>query len=165
MISSVEGWTRPGAIVDVYWIGSVTGDEVIKPIVERAEIISFGGTPKGKDGNSDMSRENPSTATLLVTKDDAKRILLMQGSGRISLTLRNEEDDGADPLRQQYTKRVFLGQSQTNERCGDAKRAGLMYIQKTDGTRESMILNENGDGFIPFSRICPEEKEEIQPEE
>lgn len=164
MISSVEGWTRPGAIVDVHWIGTVAGDEVIKPIVERAEIISFGGTPKGKDGNGDLSRENPSTATLLVTKEDAKRILLMQGSGRISLSLRNEDDDDTDPLREQYTKKVFIGQNQTNEKCGDAKRIGLMYIEKLDGTREAMILNETGEGFVPFSKICPDEKEKPRTE-
>jgi hypothetical protein len=88
----------------------------------------------------------------------------MQGSGRISLTLRNVEDNGAEPLRQPYSKRGFLGQSQTNEKCGDARRAGLMYIQKADGTREAMVLNENGDGFIPFSTICPEKNEKARPE-
>jgi Flp pilus assembly protein CpaB len=29
VISSVEGWTRPGAVVDVHWIGPVAGDEII----------------------------------------------------------------------------------------------------------------------------------------
>lgn len=96
-ISSVEGWARPGALVDVVWASKVNGQAAVTVIVERAKILSAeritenqnqaqegGGDPKNMGGPV------PSTVTLLVTSDDANKIQLATTAGTLSLNLRGE---------------------------------------------------------------------------
>ena len=91
-ISAIEGWAKPGSIVDVQWIYKSQGKEVLKTIVEKATILS---AEKSVD-NTQPGIIIPSTITLLVTADDAKKIILAASNGQLSLTLRNPEDDTVD---------------------------------------------------------------------
>lgn len=93
--SSVEGWARPGARVDVVWATTLNGKPAIAVIVENAKILSTerqtDADIKGKEGQGHVL---PSTVTLLVPASDAAKIQLASTSGSLSLSLRGDSDPG-----------------------------------------------------------------------
>ena len=99
-ISSVEGWARPGALVDVVWASKVNGQAAVTVIVEGAKILSAERITENQNQggpNGDVKNPNgavPSTVTLLVTSDDANKIQLATTAGSLSLNLRGESGGG-----------------------------------------------------------------------
>ena len=88
--SSVEGWARAGAHVDVIWASVIRGRQAVTAIVQNAKILS---AERQMDGNVNGAPV-PSTVTLLVTEHDAERIQLAQTSGSLNLSLRGDNDPG-----------------------------------------------------------------------
>lgn len=89
--TSVEGFVRAGAVVDVEWASQINGAPGIVTIVESAKVLSaerntHQGTPAGVP--------IPSTVSLLVTAKDAKKIQLASTTGKLSLSLRGDDDMG-----------------------------------------------------------------------
>ncbi|GEM_PF-4679050 len=84
--SSVAGWVRTGARVDVVWSSVVDGKTSVSTIVENAEVLST---------NANDSK-SPGFITLMVPRKDAQRIQLAKNSGTLSLNLR-----GADTSTEQ----------------------------------------------------------------
>ncbi len=96
--SSVEGWARPGARVDVVWASKIRGQEAVTVIVQNARILSAQRqtdtslSPVAGSNNKDVGV--PSTVTLLVTAKDAAKIQLASTTGSLSLSLRGDNDAG-----------------------------------------------------------------------
>lgn len=90
--TSVEGWAKPESIVDILWITRRSGKETIETIVERAEVLSAERTVE----NSQPGALVPSTVTLLVKAEDAKKVTLATTNGSLTLVLRNPEDQIPD---------------------------------------------------------------------
>ncbi len=88
-LTSVGGFARPGARVDVNWSTKINGEPAIVPIVENAEVLSADSQTTNQPGTTGIV---PNTVTLLVTADDAKRIQLAAASGALSLSLRGDSD-------------------------------------------------------------------------
>lgn len=86
--TSVEGYTRPGARVDVSWGSKINGSASVSTIVQNAKVLSAqGGTADGNEKGG-----VPGTITLLVTERDAAKIQLASTSGTLSLSLRGDTD-------------------------------------------------------------------------
>jgi len=105
--SSVEGWARSGANVDVVWASTIRGKQAVTVIVQNARILSAERqvTPDTQPGVP-----VPSTVTLLVTSDDAARIQLATTTGSLSLSLRGDDDQGKGANGSSITVDDLLGQ-------------------------------------------------------
>jgi pilus assembly protein CpaB len=158
--SSVEGWARPGAKVDVTWIGTKQGESVAKTIVEAAEILSYQGQTK-VDGNGAEQINSPSTVTLLVTKDDSLKIQLAQSTGRLSLTLRRDKDIETGTLENVINIDDVINTKDDKGQCREARKRGIMKIAKANGSFEEMVLNDLGE-LVPLSKYCS--PKEVAPE-
>lgn len=93
--TSVEGWARGGAKVDVVLSSSINGKPSLTVIVQNARVLSAGRQTSGDPGGQDQGA--PSTVTLLVTAEEAARISLASSSGQLSLSLRGDEDEANYP--------------------------------------------------------------------
>lgn len=87
--SSVEGFARPGARVDVQWVSSMRGGSGVTTIVQNAKVLS---AERQINPNAPPGAPVPSTVTLLVTSEDASRITLATATGRLTLVLRGDTD-------------------------------------------------------------------------
>ena len=90
--TSVEGFTRPGARVDVHWAHSLNGRPALSTIVENAEVLSAERMTQESAKLAENGMPIPSTITLLVNSRDAQKIQLASTSGKMSLSLRSDED-------------------------------------------------------------------------
>ncbi len=88
--SSVEGWARAGAHVDLHWITQMGGELSAKLLVENVKILS---AERQVDPNSDPAAPIPTTVTLMATGADAQKISLAANSGQIVMHLRGFEDE------------------------------------------------------------------------
>jgi pilus assembly protein CpaB len=102
-ISGVSGFIQPGTRVDVLFTRMFSnGDAATTTILQNVKVIAYGRQldPAAKVDPRDTSR--PTVATLLVSQEQAQRLVLAQQRGRIQLVLRNGMDDGvsdwSDPV-------------------------------------------------------------------
>lgn len=102
-ISGVSGFIQPGTRVDVLFTRTFSnGDAATTTILQNVKVIAYGRQldPAAKLEPRDAAR--PTVATLLVTQDQAQKLVLAQQRGRIQLVLRNGLDDEvnevADPV-------------------------------------------------------------------
>jgi pilus assembly protein CpaB len=101
-ISGVSGFIQPGTRVDVLFTRTFSnGDAATTTILQNVKIIAYGRQldPAAK---VDARDTRPTVATLLVTQDQAQKLVLAEQRGRIQLVLRNGLDDEvnevADPV-------------------------------------------------------------------
>ena len=93
-ISGVSGFIQPGTRVDVLFTRVFSsGDAATTTIMQNVKVIAYGRQldPGAKVDPRDTSR--PTVATLLVTQEQAEKLVLAGQRGRIQLALRNSLDD------------------------------------------------------------------------
>jgi pilus assembly protein CpaB len=102
-ISGVSGFIQPGTRVDVLFTRVFSnGDAATATILQNVRVLAYGRQldPAAAVDPRDTSR--PTVATLLVTQEQAEKLVLAEQRGRIQLVLRNglddEVTDGADPV-------------------------------------------------------------------
>src|SRR5438067_3383299 len=102
-ISGVSGFIQPGTRVDVLFTRVFSnGDAATTTILQNVKIIAYGRQlePAAKVDPRDTSR--PTVATLLVSQEQAQKLVLAEQRGRIRLVLRNaldgEINDLSDPV-------------------------------------------------------------------
>jgi len=137
--SSVEGWARPGAKVDVVWASKIRGQPGVTVIVQNARILS---AERQIDTKSQPGMPVPSTVTLLVSAADASRIQLAATTGALSLNLRGDNDGGKGTSGSSLTVGDLLGPG------GDGTVAqqpveGTLRMRGTDGKLQAFVL-KNG---------------------
>jgi pilus assembly protein CpaB len=96
-ISGVSGFIQPGTRVDVLFTRVFSnGDAATTTILQHVKVIAYGRQldPSAKLDPRDTSR--PTVATLLVTQQEAQKLVLAEQRGRIQLVLRNGLDDQVD---------------------------------------------------------------------
>jgi len=93
-IAAVEGFARPGTLVDVYY--RATADEVTPEVtmtlLERVEVLAVGTT--AVPGQSVSISNNKGSVTLSVTPEQAKALRVVEGHGSLTLALRHPDDLG-----------------------------------------------------------------------
>jgi pilus assembly protein CpaB len=102
-ISGVSGFIQPGTRVDVLFTRVFSnGDAATTTILQNVKVIAYGRQldPSAKPDPRDTARVT--VATVLVTQDQAQKLVLAGQRGRIQLVLRNGLDDRveefADPV-------------------------------------------------------------------
>ncbi|HLH29823.1 MAG TPA: Flp pilus assembly protein CpaB [Terriglobia bacterium] len=100
-ISGVSGFIQPGTRVDVLFTRIFSnGDAATATILQNVKVLAYG---RQLDPNAKVDpAARPTVATLLVTQEQAERLVLAEQRGRIQLVLRNALDDeitdSADPV-------------------------------------------------------------------
>jgi Flp pilus assembly protein CpaB len=102
LTSSVEGWAKPGAMVDVIWTTDFTGEKLTTVIAQNVKVISSNQQLQGgqKPEEKDKKQEGnaiPNTVTLLINTRDSMRIRLAALNGKLALSLRGQESADAIP--------------------------------------------------------------------
>lgn len=92
--TSVEGFVRPGAKVDVVWASRIRGRPGVTTIVENAKVLSAERQTQEQVEAAKKGAPVPSTVTLLVAIQDAQKIQLASTTGTLSLSLRGDTDGG-----------------------------------------------------------------------
>ncbi len=92
--TSVEGFVRPGAKVDVVWASRIRGQPGVTTIVENAKVLSAERQTQQEIDAAKKGVPVPSTVTLLVGIADAQKIQLASTTGTLSLSLRGDSDGG-----------------------------------------------------------------------
>lgn len=82
--SGVAGFLRPGDRVDVYWSGSVNGQDVTKLIDEAVRLIAI-----NQSADADRTEETmiARTVTVEATPQQVAALALAQSTGRLTLSL------------------------------------------------------------------------------
>ncbi len=97
--TSVEGWARTGAKVDVLLAANVNSKPAITVIIQNAKVLSA-----GRSTSSDASGPPASTVTIMVTTEEAAKLQLASSSGILSLALRGDDD----PVESADSRTVLL---------------------------------------------------------
>ena len=107
--TSVEGWARSGAKVDVMLSPTRAQKPTLTVIVQNARVLSASRSTSGDPGASPTDPKAQTTVTLMVTGDDAAKIQLAAKSGTLSLALRGDEDTVESPQNTTLTIDSVLG--------------------------------------------------------
>ncbi|MCH7687171.1 MAG: Flp pilus assembly protein CpaB [Planctomycetes bacterium] len=96
-IGAVEGFARPGTLVDVYFRADADEDnpEVTMTLLERVEVLAVGTTAVPGQSvtlGDDSSRKG--SVTLSVIPEQAKALRVVEGHGSLTLALRHPDDRG-----------------------------------------------------------------------
>lgn len=153
--SNVEGWARPGTQVDVAWVGKQDGEPVAKVVVEGASVVSFNQATAGNDGTN---HEPQRVMSLLVTKDDALKLHLAHGSGRLVATLGTGIDHDTTAEKPSIGMGDVIKSSEDKGKCREARKRGIIDQIGNDGKVEKMVLDDKGN-LVPLSKFCPSEGE------
>jgi pilus assembly protein CpaB len=105
--TSVEGWVRTGAKVDIVLSSTSGGKPAVTVIVQNAKVLSAAG--KASDNDSGQDSGVAGVVTVMVTVDEAQRIQLAAESGAVSLALRGDEDAVESPVNTTLTLDSILG--------------------------------------------------------
>jgi len=138
--SSVEGWARPGARVDVIWASRIKGQPAVTEIVQNAEVLS---AERQTDMEGKAGGVVPSTVTLLVTAKDAAKIQLAQTTGSLSLNLRGDNDGGKGSPGGSITLADLTGNTE-----GEAPRPNSQGTVKMRGKNGKLEEWEFRDGKL-----------------
>jgi pilus assembly protein CpaB len=138
--SSVEGWARPGARVDVVWATTIRGDPAVTTIVQNAKVLS---AERQTDSNQPVAKDGqqvgtPNTVTLLVTSQDAAKIQLASTSGSLSLSLRGDADSKLSDSVNSITIKDLLEKGKKEE----IKKDGTVRVKRADGKYEEYYLKD-----------------------
>ena len=132
--TSVEGFTRPGAKVDVVWASSIKGQPGVTVIVQNAKVLA---AERQTQTDNQNAAPVPNTVTLLVSAADAAKIQLASTTGSLSLQLRGDLDTGAGGRFESITVSDLLGGSSTvsgeDKIVGTVTIGGVKYHVKPGG--------------------------------
>jgi pilus assembly protein CpaB len=143
-ISGIEGHALPGTRVDVVLTYYSQGQLTSKMIVQNARIISAGGdTTAATDPSRNAvvgSRRNARTISLDVGVKDALVIQTSRQLGRLSLLMRNSEDNAGAPIDSLYQGDIDDNPEHRNSdrskpecKIGRMKAGGKEYLVDCDG--------------------------------
>jgi pilus assembly protein CpaB len=108
-VISVAGYVLPGTRVDVVATQSPTdqrGDMMSKVVLANVQVLTAG--TRLEQDQKDGKPVQVTVVTLLVTPEQAERLALASGEGKIQLALRNPLDDGA-PVTPGIRPAVLMG--------------------------------------------------------
>lgn len=137
--SSVEGFVRAGARVDVVWASKIRGQPGVTVIVQNARVLS---AERQTDNKIQPGMPVPSTVTLLVTATDAQKIQLAMTTGSLSLNLRGDTDTGKGIGAGSITITDLLGgqAGAPAEARPDATINGTIKMRGPDGKLQTYVL-------------------------
>ena len=124
-IGAVEGFARPGTLVDVYFRADADEEipEITMTLLERVEVLAVGTTAvPGQTVTLGNGSSQTGSVTLSVTPEQAKALRVVEGHGSLTLALRHPDDLGGS------VKTVLSG---ADEKMTLARLVGLKPVQRT----------------------------------
>lgn len=147
--SSVEGWARPGARVDVVWATVIRGEQTVSTIVFNAKVLSAERQTEGGAGSQNQNQATPATVTLLVGVDDATKIQLASTAGSLSLSLRGDRDASMPSNTNPITFRELLNQG-SDTQAPTTPSEGVVRVRRRDGGFDELELR--GGRLVPANK-------------
>jgi pilus assembly protein CpaB len=96
-ISGVSGFIQPGTRVDVLFTRIFSnGDAATTTILQNVKVLAYGKQLDPATRLDPRDTSKPTVATLLVTQEQAEKLVLAMQRGRIQLVLRNPLDEDVD---------------------------------------------------------------------
>jgi len=141
--SSVEGWASSGSLVDVLLIE----DSKTVVIAEKVKILSVERSVEPVE--AEKSPEIPSTATLLVTQNQALAITTAIPRGRVAFALRSFKDE-ASWIDKSFTADRLNGSNTFTGKQSDIK--GYVSVDGEKGSRKFALA----DGKWIKTEVVPE---------
>jgi pilus assembly protein CpaB len=93
-ISGVSGFIQPGTRVDVLFTRQFSnGDAATTTILQNVKVLAYGKQLEAPARIDPRDTSKPTVATLLVTQDQAEKLVLAMQRGKIQLVLRNALDE------------------------------------------------------------------------
>ena len=93
-ISGVSGFIQPGTRVDVLFTRQFSnGDAATTTILQNVKVLAYGKQLEAPARIDPRDTTKPTVATLLVTQDQAAKLVLAMQRGKIQLVLRNVLDE------------------------------------------------------------------------
>lgn len=105
-VIGVAGFVVPGTHVDVYVTLKEATDTATRVVVSNAQVLTA-GTRYDQDKSKNGDPIPTAVVTLLLTPDDAARVVLASTEGQIMLTLRNPLDVAPTATAAMRTARLF----------------------------------------------------------
>ena len=141
--SMVEGWARPGSIVDIILTQKErnTGQILSKIIAENVKVLSSGASTNPNEILAPRYGEM-ATVTLLVTQDEALRIRTAKNMGKITFNLRGI-GDALPASAKELSESKLLGNEKTKL---PSTRKTLGYAKGPDGRLYE--LDSSGSWYI-----------------
>ncbi len=100
-VSGVSGFIQPGSRVDVLFTRVFqNGDAATTTILQNVKVIAFGRKVDAGAAADPRDNAKPTVATLLVTGEQAEKLVLGGQRGRIQLVLRNSLDEEVKDLQE-----------------------------------------------------------------
>ncbi|MSV27135.1 MAG: Flp pilus assembly protein CpaB [Bryobacterales bacterium] len=145
-ISGVSGFIQPGTRVDVLFTRVFSnGDAATVTILQNVKVIAYGKQLEAAARVDPRDTSKPTVATLLVTQDEAEKLVLAMQRGRIQLVLRNalDEEVNEDVIP---TQSVDLGIEEPRRPVAAVLRPGIrpeprkvIRIYRGDKLTEQMV--------------------------
>jgi pilus assembly protein CpaB len=96
-ISGVSGFIQPGTRVDVLFTRTFSnGNAATTTILQNVKVLAYGKQLDPATRLDPRDTSKPTVATLLVTQEQAEKLVLAMQRGRIQLVLRNPLDEEVD---------------------------------------------------------------------
>jgi pilus assembly protein CpaB len=93
-ISGVSGFIQPGTRVDVLFTRQFSnGDAATATILQNVRVLAYGKQLEAAAKFDPKDTSKPTVATLLVTQEQAEKLVLAMQRGKIQLVLRNALDE------------------------------------------------------------------------
>lgn len=100
-VIGVAGFLKPGDRVDVIATIGRGDDAMVLTVLQDVQLLAFGSQlekerlqAEGQDKPTQLATRGRDTATLLVTPQDAERLVLAENEGKLRLILRSVDDMG-----------------------------------------------------------------------
>lgn len=137
--TAIEFHVLPGTIVDVVLTHYVGREMETKLIVEKARVLSLGGsTESGAAQGGGRRQMRSKTVTLDVSPKDALRIIGSKRIGKLSLLLRDQGDEASSPVTEVTTVDIVQPKEQLPVKVkactkGRVKIDGNEFVVHCDG--------------------------------
>jgi len=107
-VVGVAGFVVPGTRVDVLVSLKDGNDSTTRVVISNVQVLTA-GTRYDQDKSKNGDPIPTSVVTLLLTPDDASRVVLASNEGQLMLTLRNPLDVAPTPTAPTRTATLFGG--------------------------------------------------------
>jgi pilus assembly protein CpaB len=136
-MNSMAGLLGAGDVVDLYYSRNQGDAAILTPLLERVEVLAAGEAV----ADDKVASRRPadavhgfSTLTILVSPEDAARVVLAQGTGTLTVLLRSPSDDSPAAIVTRNSKLLFA-----------QRRAGIAGGERVT---ESIELIVGGSGAV-----------------
>jgi pilus assembly protein CpaB len=119
-VTSLAGQLAPGDQVDLLYSRGESAATTIAPLLEGVRILATGADTDASPANASdvLQAREFSTVTLLVTAEDAARIVLAEQTGRITVLLRQSGDAVPVDIRIRDSRQLLRAANVGNAHAG-----------------------------------------------